>query len=137
MKRKRMVHIGTVAGVLVIALSMTAAHAERRPPYGADAQLLEANVREQIQRRVGPVLEEMAPGQAELKFIDVRVAKAISAEATPGFDEQTPGQEFVVDHVEVALTLDSKLPPQFRKDLKNLVKSKLEMLSVPLEITDS
>jgi flagellar motor switch protein FliG len=79
----------------------------------------------------------MAPGQAELKYIDVRVAKAISAEATPGFDEQAPGQEFVVDHVEVALTLDSKLPPQFRKDLKNLIKSKLEMLSVPLEITES
>jgi len=79
----------------------------------------------------------MAPGQAELKFIDVRVAKAISAEATPGFEEQTPGQEFVVDHVEVALTLDAKLPAQFRKDLKNLIKSKLEMLDVPLEVSES
>jgi hypothetical protein len=134
---KRIIYTGMIAGVLVTALSATAAHAERRPPYGADAQLLEANVREQVQRRIGPVLEEMAPGQAELKYIDVRVAKAISAEATPGFEEQTPGQEFVADHVEVALTLDSKLPAQFRKDLKALIKSKLEMLDVPLEITES
>jgi flagellar motor switch protein FliG len=134
MKRKRIIQMGIVA--LGMAL-VTAAHAERRPPFGADAQLLESNVREQVQRRITPVLEEMAPGQAELKYIDVRVAKAISAEAIPGFDEQTPGQEFVVDHVEVALTLDSKLPAQFRKDLKALIKSKLEMLDVPLELTES
>ena len=95
---------------LASLLPATAARAERRPPFGSDAQLLEANVREQVQRRLGPVLEEMAPGQAELKYIDVRVAKAISAEATPGFEEQTPGAEFVADHIEVALTLDSKLP---------------------------
>jgi hypothetical protein len=129
--------IGKVSALLVATLWVTAAHAERRPPFGADASLLEANVREQVQRRVAPALEEMAPGQAELKFIDVRVAKAVSAEATPGFEEQTPGQEFVVDHVEVALTLDSKLPPPFRKDLKNLIKSKLEMLDVPIEISET
>jgi flagellar motor switch protein FliG len=115
------------------------ARAERRPPFGNDAQLLEANVRDQVQRRIGPVLEEMAPGQAELKYVDVRVNRptALPAGAAPGFEELTPGTEFVAERVEVAVTLDSKLPAQFRKDLKNLLKSKLDVLDVPVEITES
>jgi len=55
MKRKRIIQIGTVVALGTVL--MTAARAERRPPFGADAQLLEANVREQVQRRITPVLE--------------------------------------------------------------------------------
>jgi hypothetical protein len=118
---------------------VTTARAERRPPFGNDAQLLETNVRDEVQRRITPVLEEMAPGQAELKYIDVRVNRptALPAGAAPGFEELTPGTEFVAERVEVALTLDSKLPPQFRKDLKNLIKSKLDVLDIPVEVTES
>ncbi len=141
MKRKRIINTRTGTGIaaLVTLLSMTSARAERRPPFGNDAQLLETNVRDEVQRRITPVLEEMAPGQAELKYIDVRVnhPTALPAGAAPGFEELTPGTEFVAERVEVALTLDSKLPPQFRKDLKNLVKSKLDVLDVPVEITES
>ena len=131
--------MGAAAAALVTLLGVTAAHAERRPPFGNDAQLLETNVRDEVQRRVAPVLEEMAPGQAELKFIDVRVnhPTALPAGAAPGFEELTPGTEFVAERVEVALTLDAKLPAQFRKDLKNLIKSKLDVLDVPVEITES
>ena len=120
-------------------LAVGSARAERRPPFGNDAQLLEANVRDQVTRRIAPVLEEMAPGQAELKYVDVRVNRptALPAGAAPGFEELTPGTEFVAERVEVAVTLDSKLPAQFRKDLKNLLKSKLDMLDVPVEITES
>jgi flagellar motor switch protein FliG len=144
---KGIINMGTGKGRAAVAavatclmlLSATAARAERRPPYGNDAQLLETRVREEIQRRVQPVLEEMAPGQAELKYVDVRVNRptALPAGAAPGFEELTPGTEFVAEKVEVALTLDAKLPAPFRKDLKNLIKSKLEMLDVPVEITES
>ncbi len=69
-------------------------------------------MREQIERRIGPLLEQMAPGQAELKYVDVRVTRptALPAGAAPGFEELTPGTEFVAERAEVALTLDSKLP---------------------------
>src|SRR5450631_133043 len=131
--------MGAAAAALVTLLAVGSAQAERRPPFGNDAQLLEANVRDQVTRRIAPVLEEMAPGQAELKFVDVRVNRptALPAGAAPGFEELTPGTEFVAERVEVAITLDSKLPAQFRKDLKNLLKSKLDMLDVPVEITES
>jgi flagellar motor switch protein FliG len=130
---------GVAAAALVTLLSVTAARAERRPPFGNDAQLLETNVREDVARRISPVLEEMAPGQAELKYIDVRVNRptALPTGAAPGFEELTPGTEFVAERIEVALTLDSKLPAQFRKDLKNLIKSRLDGLDVPVEVTDS
>ena len=131
--------MGAAAVALVTLLAAGSARAERRPPFGNDAQLLEANVRDQVTRRIAPVLEEMAPGQAELKYVDVRVNRptALPAGAAPGFEELTPGTEFVAERVEVAVTLDSKLPAQFRKDLKNLLKSKLDMLDVPVEITES
>jgi flagellar motor switch protein FliG len=130
---------GAAAAALATLLSVTAARADRRPPFGNDAQLLETQVREEAQRRIDPVLEEMAPGQAELKYIDVRVNRptALPAGAAPGFEELTPGTEFVAERIEVALTLDSKLPAQFRKDLKNLIKSRLDALDVPVEVTDS
>jgi flagellar motor switch protein FliG len=122
-----------------IVLAAGGARAERRPPFGNDAQMLENRVREDVQRRVTPILEEMAPGQAELKYIDVRVNRptALPAGAAPGFEELTPGTEFVAERVEVALTLDTKLPPQFRKDLKNLIKARLDALDIPVEVTDS
>ncbi|HTB58435.1 MAG TPA: FliG C-terminal domain-containing protein [Polyangia bacterium] len=131
--------MGAAAAALATLLSAGSAHAERRPPFGNDAQLLEANVRDEVTRRIAPVLEEMAPGQAELKYVDVRVNRptALPAGAAPGFEELTPGTEFVAERVEVAVTLDAKLPAQFRKDLKNLLKSKLDMLDVPVEITES
>jgi flagellar motor switch protein FliG len=140
---KRIINTRTGMGAAALALvtlwAAGSAHAERRPPFGNDAQLLEANVRDQVTRRIAPVLEEMAPGQAELKYVDVRVNRptALPAGAAPGFEELTPGTEFVAERVEVAVTLDSKLPAQFRKDLKNLLKSKLDMLDVPVEITES
>ena len=120
--------MGAAAVALVTLLATGSARAERRPPFGNDAQLLEANVREEVQRRIAPVLEEMAPGQAELKYVDVRVNRptALAAGADPGFEELAPGADFVAERVEVALTLDAKLPAQFRKDLKNLIKSKLD-----------
>src|SRR5262249_62012545 len=103
------------------------------PPYGMDAVLLEAQVRENIERQIRPLLEQMAPGQAELKYVDVRVNKptALPAGASPGFEETAPGAEFVAEKADVALTLDSKLPPPFRKDLKNLIKNRLQALALP------
>ncbi|HVT09733.1 MAG TPA: hypothetical protein VHO67_19865 [Polyangia bacterium] len=138
MKRKA-THGLEMALALLALLAPAIARAERRPPYGNDAALLESRVREDVQRRVAPVLEEMAPGQAELKYIDVRVNRptALPAGAAPGFEDLTPGTEFVAERVEVALVLDSKLPPQFRKDLKNLIKARLDALDVPTEVTDS
>ena len=72
MKRKASHGFRTALALLAV-LAPAIAHAERRPPFGNDAALLESRVREDVQRRVAPVLEEMAPGQAELKYIDVRV----------------------------------------------------------------
>jgi len=121
------------------ALTVTTARADRRPPYGMDAILLETQVRETIERRIVPLLEQMAPGQAELKYVDVRVNRptALPAGASPGFEEMAPGAEFVAEKAEVSLVLDSKLPPPFRKDLKNLIKNRLEGLAVPIEIRES
>ena len=120
-------------------LTVTTARADRRPPYGMDAILLETQVRETIERRIVPLLEQMAPGQAELKYVDVRVNRptALPAGASPGFEEMAPGAEFVAEKAEVSLVLDSKLPPPFRKDLKNLIKNRLEGLAVPIEIRES
>ncbi|HXU61218.1 MAG TPA: hypothetical protein VN962_05910, partial [Polyangia bacterium] len=130
MKRKAIYDGLGGALALLMLLVGSSAHAERRPPFGNDAALLETRVREDIQRRVAPILEQMAPGQAELKFIDVRVNRptALPAGAAPGFEDLTPGTEFVAERVEVALTLDAKLPPQFRKDLRGLIKARLEAL---------
>ncbi len=129
------------AGLALAAtvLTVTTARADRRPPYGMDAILLETQVRETIERRITPLLEQMAPGQAELKYVDVRVNRptALPAGASPGFEEMAPGAEFVAEKAEVSLVLDSKLPAPFRKDLKNLIKNRLEGLGVPLEIRES
>jgi flagellar motor switch protein FliG len=104
-----------------------------------DPVLLEAQVRESIERRINPLLEQMAPGQAELKYVDVRVNKptALPAGASPGFEENAPGAEYVAEKAEVSLTLDAKLPPPFRKDLKNLIKNRLDGLSVPIDIKET
>lgn len=134
-------HMVLAAGCAVIAtwLGAGAARAERRPPNGSDAALLEARVREDIERRIVPLLEQMAPGQAELKYVDVRVTRptALPAGASPGFEEFAAGTEFVAEKAEVALTVDSKLPPPFRKDLKNLIKHRLEGIAVPIEIKET
>ena len=47
-----------------------------------------------IERRIAPLLEQMAPGQAELKYVDVRVTRptALPAGASPGFEEMAPGR---------------------------------------------
>src|SRR5262247_1528987 len=139
-RSKRLSVLAGVALAVTATLGTAAtARAERRPPYGIDPTLLESQVRETIERRVTPLLEQMAPGQAELKYVDVRVTRptALPAGASPGFEEMAPGAEFVAEKAEVALVFDSKLPPPFRKDLKNLIKNRLEGLSVPVEIHET
>src|SRR5262245_23914269 len=119
---RQLVLSGVAVAIVASTLVATTARAERRPPYGMDAVLGEGQVREQIERGIGPLLEQMAPGQAELKYVEVRVTRptALPAGASPGFEEMTPGSgEFVAEKAEVALVLDAKLPPPFRKDLKN------------------
>jgi flagellar motor switch protein FliG len=125
-----------LGGVLVAAAP---ARAERRPPFGNDAAMLESRVREDIERRIRPLLDEMAPGQVELKYVDVRVTRptALPAGAAPGFEELTPGTEFVAERADVELVEDAKLPAQFRKDLKKLIESRLEALAVPVDIKET
>src|SRR5262252_9488957 len=137
MTRRRRPFVALV--IAASALTAATARADRRPPYGMDAVLLEAQVRESIERRITPLLEQMAPGQAELKYVDVRVTKptALPAGASPGFEEMAPGAEFVAEKADVALTLDAKLPPPFRKDLKNLIKNRLEGIAVPIDIHET
>src|SRR3954463_14158162 len=137
--KRQMVVRGMALAVVACALTAATARAERRPPYGMDPILLEAQVREQIERRIAPLLEQMAPGQAELKYVDVRVTKptALPPGASPGFEEMAPGAEFVAEKAEVSLTFDSKLPPPFRKDLKNLIKNRLEGISVPVDLHET
>src|SRR6476661_2025094 len=99
------------AGSAALALGLLAApaRADRRPPFGNDAPMLETRVREEIERRINPLLEQMAPGQAELKYVDVRVTRptALPSGAAPGFEDTGPGGgEFVAEKAEVALTLD-------------------------------
>jgi flagellar motor switch protein FliG len=134
-----MVVRGMALAVVACALTAATARAERRPPYGMDSALLEAQVRENIERRIAPLLEQMAPGQAELKYVDVRVTKptALAAGASPGFEEMAPGAEFVAEKADVALVFDAKLPPPFRKDLKNLIKNRLEGIAVPVELHET
>src|SRR5262245_11421316 len=130
-----------VAGLALGAILLTAAaaRAERRAPYGIDPRLLETQVRETIERRITPLLEQMAPGQVELKYVDVRVAKLTEVGGgSPGFEEAAPGgTEFVAQSAEVSLALDAKLPAPFRKDLKNLIKNRLESIGVKIDITES
>jgi len=136
-RSNRQLVLSSVAVAIVAStLVATTARAERRPPYGMDAILLEAQVRETIERRIAPLLEQMAPGQAELKYVDVRVTRptALPAGASPGFEEMAGAAEFVAEKAEVALVLDAKLPPPFRKDLKTLIKNRLEGLAVPIDI---
>src|SRR6516165_2206146 len=95
-----------VAAAMLLAAARPA-RAERRPPFGGDAVMLEARVREEIERRVTPLLAEMAPGQADLKYVDVRVTRptALPSGAAPGFEELSPAAEFVAEKAEVALVL--------------------------------
>jgi flagellar motor switch protein FliG len=137
--KRRLVLPAAAMALTAIVLTAATARADRRPPYGMDSILLESQVRESIERRITPLLEQMAPGQAELKYVDVRVTRptALPAGASPGFEENAPGAEFVAERAEVSLTLDAKLPPPFRKDLKNLIKNRLEGLSVPVDIKET
>jgi hypothetical protein len=138
MTRSRRRFVLPLAALALAACALTAAtaRAERRPPSGVDAALLEMQVRENIERQVRPLLEQMAPGQAELKYVDVRVNRptALPAGAAPGFEEMTPGAEFVAERADVVLTLDSKLPAPFKKDLKALIKNRLESIAIPIGV---
>ena len=137
--RRRLVLSAAALALAGGALTGGTARADRRPPFGVDAAMLEAQVRENIERRINPLLEQMAPGQAELKYVDVRVTRptALAPGAAPGFEEMAPGTEFVAEKADVALTLDAKLPPPFRKDLKNLIKNRLESLALPVDIHET
>ena len=137
--KRRLVLPAAALALTAIVLTAATARADRRPPYGMDSVLLESQVRESIERRITPLLEQMAPGQAELKYVDVRVTRptALPAGASPGFEETAPGAEFVAEKAEISLTLDAKLPAPFRKDLKNLIKNRLEGLSVPVDIKET
>jgi flagellar motor switch protein FliG len=142
MKREtRQTSIGLLVAAAIGAAALLAgapARAERRPPFGNDAGMLESRVREDIERRVTPVLEQMAPGQADLTYVDVRVNRptALATGANPGFEDLGPGADYVAERVELTVQLDSKLPPAFRKDLKELIKGKLESLAVPIDIKE-
>jgi flagellar motor switch protein FliG len=126
-------------GLTVCLGAAGTARADRRPIFGADPAMLEARVREEVERKIVPTLEQMAPGQAELRFVDVRVTRptAVPTGASPGFEDLGPEAGFVVESAEVALLVDAKLPPAFRKDLKNLVKSRLESLPVRIEVKET
>lgn len=139
MNRTRIRYLACAVVAIATLVSGSRAQAERKPPFGADAALLEARVREDMERRIVPLLEQMAPGQAELKYVDVRVNRpsALPTGAAPGFEDLSPGAEFIAEKAEVSITLDSKLPAPFRKDLKNLVKNRLEGLGVPIEIKET
>jgi flagellar motor switch protein FliG len=136
---KRNVVALALAGAALCGLWPAAARAERRPPVGNDAGILEARVREEVERRVAPVLEQMAPGQADLTYVDVRVNRptALATGANPGFEDLGPGADYVAEKIELTLQLDSKLPAAFRKDLKALIKGKLDGLAVPVDIKES
>ena len=64
-------------------------------------------------------------------------ATALPAGASPGFEETAPGAEFVAEKAEVSLVFDAKLPPPFRKDLKNLIKNRMEGLAVPVDLHET
>jgi flagellar motor switch protein FliG len=130
---------------LVVAISLASvglasvpARADRRPPFGNDPGMLETRVREDVERRISPLLDQMAPGQADLSFVDVRVNRptALATGTNPGFEDLGPGADFVAERIEINLQLDSRLPAEFRKDLKALIKGKLESLAVPVEIKE-
>ena len=78
---KRIINMRTGMGAAALALvtlwAAGSAHAERRPPFGNDAQLLEANVRDQVTRRIAPVLEEIATElqRRAREYIDKRDAE--------------------------------------------------------------
>jgi len=100
--------------------------------------MLETRVREDVERRISPLLEQMAPGQADLGYVDVRVNRptALATGANPGFEDLGPGADYVAERIEINLQLDSKLPADFRNNLKALIKGKLESLAVPIDIKD-
>lgn len=125
--------------VVLSTLASGAARADRKPPFGADAGLLEARVREEIERKIAPTLTELAPGQAELKYVEVRVTRptALPTGASPGFEDLSPAAEYVAEKAEVSLLLDAKLPADFRKNLRGLLKHRLDGLGVPVEFVES
>ncbi len=126
------------AAVLAATFTPTRARAERRAPFGNDPGMLETRVREDVERRVTPLLDQMAPGQAELSYVDVRVNRptALATGTNPGFEDLGPGADYVAERVELNLQLDSKLPAEFRKDLKEMIKGRLESLAVPIDIKE-
>ena len=130
--------LAAIAGIALVLLAPVAARADRRPPFGNDAGMLETRVREDVERRIAPLLEQMAPGQADLSYVDVRVNRptALATGTNPGFEDLGPGADFVAERIEINLQLDSKLPAPFRKELKALIAGKLESLAVPVDIKE-
>ena len=102
--------------------------------------MLEARVREDIERRIVPLLEQMAPGQAELKYVDVRVTRPTALPAgrrarLRGAGARAPSSS--PRRRRCRWSLDAKLPPPFRKDLKTLIKNRLDGLAVPVDIKET
>jgi flagellar motor switch protein FliG len=137
MKRSKLIFVVGSAVALLGALAGPA-RADHKPPFGNDAGLLEQRVREDIERRVAPLLDQMAPGQADLVYIDVRVNRptALATGTNPGFEDLGPGADYVAERAEITLQLDAKLPANFRKDLKTLIQGRLEALAVPIQIKE-
>jgi flagellar motor switch protein FliG len=92
------------------------------------ATSLQQETRSRIEAEVRSYLSTICPAQCELSEVNVKVApRKPSAGTTPGFEETSPDvKDYVVTSVDLGVTIDKRLPGEFRTNMKTLIERRLK-----------
>src|SRR5690242_11900325 len=92
------------------------------------ATSLQTETRQRIESEVRSYLSTICPAQCELSEVNVKVApRKPAAGTTPGFEESSPDvKDYVVQSVDLAVTVDKRLPGEFRTNMKTLIERRLK-----------
>ena len=92
------------------------------------ATSLQQETRSRIEAEVRSYLSTICPAQCELSEVNVKVVpRKPAAGTTPGFEESSPDvKDYVVASVDLGVTIDKRLPGEFRTNMKTLIERRLK-----------
>jgi flagellar motor switch protein FliG len=92
------------------------------------ATSLQMETRQRVEAEVRSYLQSLCPSQCELSEVSVKVApRKPAAGTTPGFEDTAPDvKDYVVQSVDLSVTIDKRLPGEFRTNLKTIIERRLK-----------